>query len=214
MTQSLTKYYALLCLLTLLLALMLTNKGIAGETEQPQQVIQNISEQIQKKLQNPSFTKNFSQVTSFVNNIIDPHVDFDKIAPLVLGKKWKAATPLEQERFKDEFRTLLVRTYSRAFVEYNQWTINFLPVEVANNATKALVKTTVAQSGQQPVDLYYRMFLSRGEWKVSDIMIDGVSLVTNYRSTFNDEIQNKGSLTAVIDNLAKRNAEALTNKPS
>jgi len=214
MIRSLTKYYALLCLLTLLLALMLTNKGIAGETEQPQQVIQNISEQIQKKLQNPSFTKNFSQVTSFVNNIIDPHVDFDKIAPLVLGKNWKAATPLEQERFKDEFRTLLVRTYSRAFVEYNQWTINFLPVEVANNATKAPVKTTVAQSGQQPVDLYYRMFLSRGEWKVYDIMIDGVSLVTNYRSTFNDEIQNKGSLTAVIDNLAKRNAEALTNKPS
>jgi len=189
-------------------------KGFAADLQPPEQVIQSVSEQLQKKLQDKSFTKDFAQVTQFVNGVIDPHTDFDKIAPLVLGKHWKTATAGEQERFKHEFQTLLVRAYSRAFVEYNNWTINYLPLEISSEATKAIVKTKVLQPSQQPIDVNYRMFLNRGEWKVYDIMIDGVSLVTNYRSTFDDEIRNKGSLTAVIDGLVKRNAEALAPKPS
>jgi len=209
-----TKHYAILGLFTLLIGLMPTTKGIAGDVQPPQQVIQSVSEQIKQKLQDKSFTKNFAQVAQFVNSVIDPHTDFDKIAPLVLGKHWKTATPAEQERFKHEFQTLLIRVYSRAFVEYNDWTINFLPLEMSKEATKAIVQTKVLQPGQQPIDVHYRMFLSRGEWKVYDIMIDGVSLVTNYRTTFNDEIQTKGSLSAVIDSLAKRNVEALAAKDS
>jgi phospholipid transport system substrate-binding protein len=209
-----TKHYAIVGLFTLLIGLMPTTKGIAGDVQAPQQIIQSVSEEIKQKLQDKSFSKNFAQVTQFVNSVIDPHTDFDKIAPLVLGKHWKTATPAEQERFKHEFQTLLIRVYSRAFVEYNDWTINFLPLEMSNEATKAIVQTKVLQPGQQPIDVNYRMFLSRGEWKVYDIMIDGVSLVTNYRTTFNDEIQTKGSLSAVIDSLAKRNVEALAAKDS
>jgi phospholipid transport system substrate-binding protein len=212
--QNRTKHYAILALFTLLIGLMPISKGIAADLQLPNQVIQNISEKIQKRLQDKFFTKDFAQVTQFVNDVIDPHTDFDKIAPLVLGKHWKTATTGEQERFKHEFQTLLVRTYSRAFVEYNNWSMRFLPLEMSNEATKAIVKTNVLQPGQQPIDVNYRMFLSRGEWKVYDIMIDGVSLVTNYRSTFSDEIQRKGSLSAVIDGLAKRNAEALAAKNS
>ncbi|MEI7994645.1 MAG: ABC transporter substrate-binding protein [Methylococcaceae bacterium] len=208
------KHYVIVGLFTLLIGLMPTTKGIAGDVQAPQQIIQSVSEEIKQKLQDKSFIKNFAQVTQFVNSVIDPHTDFDKIAPLVLGKHWKAATPAEQERFKHEFQTLLIRVYSRAFVEYNDWTINFLPLEMSNEATKAIVQTKVLQPGQQPIDVNYRMFLSRGEWKVYDIMIDGVSLVTNYRTTFNDEIQTKGSLSAVIDSLAKRNVEALAAKDS
>jgi phospholipid transport system substrate-binding protein len=209
-----TKHYAIMGLFTLLIGLIPTTKGTAGDVQAPQQIIQSVSEEIKQKLQDKSFTKNFAQVTQFVNSVIDPHTDFDKIAPLVLGKHWKTATPAEQERFKHEFQTLLIRVYSRAFVEYNDWTINFLPLEMSNEATKAIVQTKVLQPGQQPIDVNYRMFLSRGEWKVYDIMIDGVSLVTNYRTTFNDEIQTKGSLSAVIDSLAKRNFEALAAKDS
>jgi len=212
--RNLTKHYAILGLFTILLGLMPETKGFAADLQPPEQVIQSVSEQLQKKLQDKSFTKDFAQVTQFVNGVIDPHTDFDKIAPLVLGKHWKTATAGEQERFKHEFQTLLVRAYSRAFVEYNNWTINYLPLEISSEATKAIVKTKVLQPSQQPIDVNYRMFLNRGEWKVYDIMIDGVSLVTNYRSTFDDEIRNKGSLTAVIDGLVKRNAEALAPKPS
>lgn len=187
---------------------------MADNLQPPQQVIQNVSTQLQQKLRDKSFTKNFAQVAQYVHNVIDPHTDFDKIAPLVLGKYWKTATSGEQERFKHEFQTLIVRTYSRAFVEYNDWSIRYMPVEMADEATKVIVKTEVLQPGRQPVDVNYRMFLSKGEWKVYDIMIDGVSLVTNYRSSFSEEIQKKGSLSAVIDALAKRNVEALAAKGS
>lgn len=210
-----TKHYAIFGLFfVVLLGLISASQGMAEDLPPPQQIIQSVSAELQQKLRDKAFTKDFAQVTRFVNGVIDPHTDFDKIAPLVLGKHWKTATPDEQERFKHEFQTLIVRTYSRAFVEYNDWTMRFMPLEMTNEATKVTVKTEVLQPGQQPVDVNYRMFLSKGEWKVYDIMIDGVSLVTNYRSTFNDEIQSKGSLSAVIDNLVKRNAEALAAKGS
>ncbi|MGZ8172298.1 MULTISPECIES: MlaC/ttg2D family ABC transporter substrate-binding protein [Methylobacter] len=215
MMRNRTKQYAIVGLFfALLLGLITTTKVIAEDLQPPQQIIQSVSTQLQQKLKDKSFTRNFAQVTQFVNGVISLHTDFDRIAPLVLGKHWKTATPGEQERFKHEFQTLIVRTYSRAFVEYNDWTMRFMPLEMSNEATKVVVKTEVLQPGLQPVDVNYRMLLTKGEWKVYDIMIDGVSLVTNYRSTFNDEIQTKGSLSAVIDNLVKRNAEALSAKDS
>jgi phospholipid transport system substrate-binding protein len=213
--RNLTKHYAVSGLFfALLLGLMPATKGRAEDLQPPQQIIQNVSTKLQTKLKDKAFTNDFSQVTQYVNSIIYPHTDFDKIAPLVLGKYWKTATTEEQERFKHEFQTLIVRTYSRAFVEYNNWTMRFMPLDMSNEATKVIVKTEVLQPGLQPVDVNYRMLLSQGEWKVYDIVINGVSLVTNYRSTFNDDIQKKGSLSAVIDALAKRNTEALAAKGS
>jgi phospholipid transport system substrate-binding protein len=164
---------------------------------------------LQTKLQDKSFTKDFAKITQYVNQVINPHTDFDRISALVLGKLWKSATLDEKQRFKNEFQTLLVRTYSRAFVEFKEWSVRFLPMEMESGATKVVVKTEVLQPGIQPVGVDYRMFLSHGQWKAYDIMIEGVSLVTNYRTTFTNEVQTKGSLSAVIDNLAKRNAEAL-----
>ena len=81
-----------------------------------------------------------------------------------------------------------------------------------SGASKVIVKTEVLQPGLQPVAVNYRMLLSEGRWKAYDIMIEGVSLVTNYRTTFTNEMQTKGSLNAVIDSLAKRNTEALAAK--
>lgn len=208
------KHYAILGSLAILLALMTVSKVIADDLQQPQEVIKTVSETLQKRLQDKSFTRNFAEVTQFVNGVIFPHTDFDRIAPLVLGKHWKTATAGEKQRFKQEFQTLLVRTYSRAFVEYNNWTMRFMPLEVTKQTNKVIVKTKVLQPGVQPVEVNYRMFLSKGQWKVYDIMIEGVSLVTNYRSSFNTEIQNKGSLSTVIDDLAKRNTEALAAKGS
>jgi phospholipid transport system substrate-binding protein len=82
---------------------------------------------------------------------------------------------------------------------------------MADNADKVVVKTQVLQPGIQPIAVDYRMALHNNQWKAYDIMIEGVSLVTNYRTTFSDEVQAKGSLNAVIESLAKRNAEALKN---
>jgi len=199
-------------LFAVLLSLMPVTKVIATELLPPQQAIHMASAKLQERLQDKSFTKDFTKITQFVNEVIYPHTDFDRISSLVLGKLWKTATNDERERFKHEFQTLLVRTYSRAFVEFNDWSVRFLPLEMEDGATKVIVKTEVLQPGIQPIGVNYRMLLSDGEWKAYDIMIEGVSLVTNYRTTFSNEVQTKGSLNAVIEGLVKRNAEALTEK--
>ncbi|MGZ5043725.1 MAG: MlaC/ttg2D family ABC transporter substrate-binding protein [Methylobacter sp.] len=201
-------------ILAVLLGLMPVTKAIADDLLPPQQAIQMASEKLQQRMQDKSFTKDFAKITQFVNEVIYPHTDFDKISELVLGKIWKTATADERERFKHEFQTLLVRTYSRAFVEFNDWSVRFLPLEMGSDDKKVVVKTEVLQPGIQPIGVNYRMLLSNGEWKAYDIMIEGVSLVTNYRTTFSQEVQAKGSLNAVIEGLVKRNAEALAAKPA
>jgi phospholipid transport system substrate-binding protein len=208
------KHTTLFGLFAILLALMSFATVTAAELAAPQQAIAAASEQLQKKMQDKNFVKDFAQVTQFVNETIYPHTDFDKISSLVLGKLWKTATPDEKEHFKREFQTLLIRTYSRAFVEFKEWSVHYLPLEMEAGATKVMVKTEVLQPGIQPIGVDYRMALSNGEWKAYDIMIEGVSLVTNYRTTFSNEVEIKGSLSAVIDGLAKRNAEALSAKNS
>ena len=197
-----------------LLGLLPVAKVMAADLLPPQQAIEKASSKLQQRLQDKSFTKDFAQIARFVNDVIYPHTDFDRISALVLGQIWKTASPDERQRFKQEFQTLLVRTYSRAFVEFRDWSIRYLPLEMEDGATKAIVKTEVLQPGMQPIAVNYRMLLSQGEWKAYDIMIEGVSLVTNYRTTFSNEVKTKGSLNAVIDGLAKRNAEALAGNAS
>lgn len=184
----------------------------ADNLQAPQQIIAQVSDALQKQLQDNTFRQDFVRATQFVNQVIEPHTDFVKIAPLVLGKHWKTASPSEQEQFTQEFQTLIIRAYTRAFIEYHDWKIEFLPFDTTTTTGKTVVKTRVLQPRIQPVEVFYRMFDNKGQWKVYDIVINGVSLVTNYRSTFNEDIQRKGSLAVVIDDLAKRNAEALKPK--
>ncbi len=208
------KRYTLFGFFSVLIALISVTQVIAADLLPPQQAIETASAKLQQKMQDKSFIKDFAKVNQFVNDAILPSTDFDKISALVLGKLWKTATPEERERFKHEFQTLLVRTYSRAFIEFKDWSIRYLPIELEAGATKVIVKTEVIQPSLQPVAVDYRMLLSDGQWKAYDIMIEGVSLVTNYRTTFTTEVQTKGSLSAVIDGLQKRNSEALLAKNS
>jgi len=181
----------------------------AAVVQTPPQVIEFVSEQLKNKFTDKSFTKNFAQANQFVRNVIDPYADFDSFARLVLGKNWNQATAAEQERFKQEFQTLIIRTYTRAFIEYKDWTIEYKPLNVTPSTAKVVVDTKVLQPGRQPVDVSYRMSNNQGNWKVYDIIIDGVSLIINYRSSLNAEIQKLGSIKALIDKMAERNVQAL-----
>ncbi len=181
----------------------------AADLVEPQQVIEDASTKLKVRMQDPGFTKDFKKITEFVHSVIYPHADFDLISSLVLGKLWKSASPTEKDAFKKEFQTLLIRTYSRAFVEFKEWSIRFLPVSQDGDQRKVLVKTEILQPGLQPIAVNYRMLYNKGEWKVYDIMIEGVSLVTNYRTSFKNEVERTGSLQEVINQLAKRNSEAL-----
>ncbi len=175
----------------------------------PQKVIQHSADELQTTLQKPEFKNDFKKATRFVDGIIEPHVDFDRVSMLTLGKYWKTATPEQRERFKKEFRMLLVRTYTTAFTEYANWKIRYLPLQMKPEDRKVMVRTEILQAGAQPVAVNYRMVFTNNEWKVYDVLIEGISLLQNYRASFTDEVARTGSLDQLISHLAERNATAM-----
>lgn len=174
----------------------------------PQKVIQTTSDQLQQSLQRPEVKNDFKRATQVVETIINPAVDFDRVSVMVLGKYWKAAKPEQRERFKTEFRRLLVRTYTTAFTEYADWKIKYLPLLSESGQDKTLVRTEILQAGAQPVAVNYRMVNAKGAWKVYDILIEGISLLQNYRTSFTTQIAEGGSLDQLINEIAEKNNTA------
>ncbi len=175
----------------------------------PQQLIKETSNKILIELRNIDYKVDFSRAVEIVNKHIEPHVDFDRFAALVLGKYWRNATPQQRERFKKEFKTMLIRTYATAYGEYAEWEIRFKPVHNWKPDTKkVVVRTEFVQPGKEPASVDFRMIRHGDEWKVYDVIIEGVDLVKNYRTTFGEEIAKTGSLDSLIDRLAELNRKA------
>lgn len=198
--------------LSLCFGIFYSSQVLAANAAEPQAAIENASKKLKDRLQDPTFVHDFHKITAFVNEVINPQVDFDLISSLVLGKLWKDATPAEKDGFKKEFQTLLIRTYSRALYELKDWSVRFLPVNSGeSDERKVMVKTEILQPGLQPISINYRMLNTKDGWKVYDFIIEGVSLVTNYRTGFKNDVERSGSLQDVINQLAKKNSEALNN---
>lgn len=174
----------------------------------PQLVIQKTSDQLQVNLQKPEYKGDFTRATQFVSQALESNVDFDKVSSLILGKYWRTATPDQKDKFKKEFRQLLVRTYTTAFTEYANWKIKYLPLDMTDQDKKVMVRTEILQDGAQPVAVNYRMSDEGAGWKVYDVLIEGISLLENYRRSFSDEIARSGSLDDLITHLQDTNAKA------
>ncbi len=126
---------------------------------------------------------------------------------LAMGRNWKQATPDQQKALSQEFRTLLVRTYTTAFTQYQDQTVEYRPVKLAPGETDVVVKSLIKQPSGQPVSVDYRMEKTDTGWKVYDVKIEGISLVENYRNTFNTEVQRNG-IDGLIKSLADKNQNA------
>lgn len=195
--------------LGLFLSLALTTVHASESLLPPQEIIKKTSDKLQDALEDLNYKVDFAKANRLVEAIIEPHVEFNRFAALVLGRHWRDATPEQKERFKEEFKTMLIRTYATAYGEYAEWSIRFLPLRMSPDDKKVMVRTEFLQPGSQPVEVNYRMIRKDGEWKVYDIMIGGVDLIQNYRTTFNDEIAKTGSLDSLIKRLEERNKQAL-----
>ncbi len=137
-----------------------------------------------------------------------PNFNFDKVSRLVLGKNWTKATPEQKTDFQSEFKSLLLRTYATALSKYKNQTIEYAPLRMADGAANASVKTSILQPGGQPIAVNYSLEKQAdATWKVYDIVIEGVSLVTNYRGQFAQEIRQNG-LDSLIRKLADKNKAA------
>ena len=133
-----------------------------------------------------------------------PHFDFARMTRLAVGRNWQQANDAQKEALTKEFRTLLVRTYSNSLSAYRNQTIEVKPSKIAAADKEATVRTAVIQQGGPPIPIDYSMEKTDGGWKVYDVVIDGVSLVTTYRGSFNDQIQ-KGGVDGLVKTLQERN---------
>ena len=174
----------------------------------PQELVKETSQRMIKALQQEKtdLKKNPARVTQLVNEIVLPHFDFQRMSKLALGRYWRRADESQQKEFTDQFRTLLVRTYRSALTEYRDQTITFLPFTDNPDSGDVTVKTEVEQPAGSSIPIDYRLHLADGEWKVYDVIIDGISLVINYRSSFSSEIRQSG-IAGLIDKLRKRNKD-------
>ncbi|MEY3743179.1 MAG: hypothetical protein RLZZ541_234 [Pseudomonadota bacterium] len=148
---------------------------------------------------------NQQKLYAVIEEKILPNFDFDRVCRMVLGKNWKSATPEQQALFQKEFRSLLLRTYSSALSKYKDQVIEYKPMRYEVDEKNVSVKTQILQSGGQPIAVDYSLVKGTAGWKVYDIVIESVSLVTNYRSQFSNEIRQNG-----LDSLNKKLADKNT----
>lgn len=153
---------------------------------------------------------NHAKIFALAEEKVLPNFNFVRVSRLVLGKNWTRATPEQRTNFQKEFRTLLLRTYATALSKYQDQTIEFLPLRMVDDAKTASVKTKIIQSGGQPIAVDYSLAREEDAWKVYDIVIEGVSLVTNYRGQFSQEVRKNG-LDSLIVKLTNKNASAMTH---
>ncbi len=145
---------------------------------------------------------NQQKIFALAEEKILPNFDFDRVCRMVLGKNWKSASPEQQAAFQKEFRSLLLRTYATALGKYKNQVIEYKPLRAEPGAKNVSVKTQILQPGGQPIAVDYSLVKDDNGWKVYDIVIESVSLVTNYRSQFSNEIRTNG-----LDSLNKKLAE-------
>ena len=149
-------------------------------------------------------------VYDLVHEYILPHLDEVTIAKLALGKNWREASREQKIEFINEFRNLLIRTYGKSLSEFSDQEIHYFPVRMKEGEDKVVVKSEVLQPGGPSIPVSYRMRIKDDAWKVYDLSIDGVSLVTSYRGTFDQEVR-KGGIEGLLKYLKDKNTSKATS---
>jgi phospholipid transport system substrate-binding protein len=183
--------------------------GVAMAGMTPDQLVKKTADDVIEVIKNDKDIQagNQQKIFALAEEKILPNFDFEKVSRLVLGKNWTNATPEQKTAFQAEFKTLLLRTYATALSKYKNQTIEYKPFRMEAGADSATVKTAIQQSGGDPIGVDYSLGKKGDDWKVFDIVIEGVSLVTNYRSQFAQEIRQNG-LDSLTKKLADKNKAA------
>ena len=192
-----------------------------SDTHAAQSLIMSTADQMLSALEteNKTLADNPQYVHDLVEKHLLPHIDFEYMSRLVLGKNWSRATADQRKRFVHEFRQFLVRFYTAALIEYTKGHVipkdvmQFLPLNTKPGDKKVTVRSEISQpDSTQAIPVNYQLYMSGNQWKVYDVSVDGISLVINYRENFKREIR-KAKLEGLIAKLAQRNKElGLMNK--
>ncbi|WP_426192310.1 MlaC/ttg2D family ABC transporter substrate-binding protein [Massilia sp. DWR3-1-1] len=184
-----------------------------ASTEAPDVLVKRISNDVinTAKTDKDIQAGNINKVTALVDAKILPYVDFQRMTALAAGRYWRDATPEQKTALSNEFRQLLIHTYSGALSQIKNETVEFKPLRADPADTEVEVKSVVNVQRGEPIQLNYRLSKSPSGWKIFDINVLGAWLVETYRGTFSSEIS-KGGIDGLIKKLADRNKE-LANKP-
>jgi phospholipid transport system substrate-binding protein len=183
--------------------------GLAWAAEPPQDVVRGTADQVLAEVtaNKDLLNRDPSGIYRLVEATVVPRFDFAAMSQLALGRYWRTATPEQRLELTDEFKELLVRTYAVALLGYSGQQIEYLPVRLQANDTDVMIPTRIDPgTGAPPVPINYRMRLVDDHWLVYDVVIDGISLVTNYRSTFASTVRSRG-IDGLIRQLAERNQQ-------
>lgn len=166
----------------------------AVPTDKPDALVKALTEDVLEVLRKDDQLRNgdVSRAVERIEKIVLPHFDLRRMTMLAVGRDWRNATEEQRERLVKGFYEMLVRTYSNALTEYRNQTVDFRPLRMNPDDRTVRVQTEVRQPGGQPVPVDYMMEKNGSEWKVFDVVVAGVSLVTNYRGTFAQEIRSNG----------------------
>lgn len=190
-----------------LIALLMASFGSLSSAadEGPDALIKRISSEVMESIKADKAVQqgDVSKVSALVDAKIMPNVNFTRMTASAVGRNWRQATPEQQKRLQDEFKALLVRTYSGALTQVKDQSISVKPLRAAAADTEVIVRTEVLGRGD-PVQLDYRMEKAGAAWKIYDLNVLGVWMVETYRTQFAQEINAKG-VDGLIAALAERN---------
>ncbi|MBS1143644.1 MAG: transporter substrate-binding protein [Proteobacteria bacterium] len=187
--------------------------GAAFAQEAPDVLVQRVTDDVLEIIRKDKDIQNGDthKVIELVDKKVLPHFNFPHMTALALGKDWRKASPQQQQQLTAEFKTLLVRTYANALTGYKNQKVVYKPSKMAPTDTDVLVRTEVLQPGSKPVQLDYSLEKQDSGWKVYDVVVAGISLVTNYRDQFSQEVRN-GGIDGLIATIAAKNKSTETNQ--
>jgi phospholipid transport system substrate-binding protein len=179
-----------------------------AQVAEPEELVRDATDQVLEILRDNTerIKSDPAYVYGVVGDVVLPHFDFEEMTRLALGRHWRDANASQQAALVEQFKTLLVRTYSKALQQYSDQTVQFLPTRGDPASGDVTVRTEIEQQGGFPIPVSYSLYRVGDDWKVYDVVIDGVSLVTNYRSSFSQKIRQDG-IKGLIDQLRARNRD-------
>ncbi|HET7794579.1 MAG TPA: ABC transporter substrate-binding protein [Rhizobacter sp.] len=193
-------------------ALSLAAFGVAHAQQAPDALVKQVSNEVldAAKADKSIQAGDVNKVMTLVEAKVMPHVNFQRMTSSAVGRYWRQATPEQQKRLQEEFKTLLVRTYSGALAQVKDQTVQLKPLRAGANDPEVVVKTEIRGKGD-PIQLDYRLEKAGETWKIYDVNVMGIWLVENYRNTFAQEIS-AGGIDGLITKLAERNKGAAPAK--
>jgi phospholipid transport system substrate-binding protein len=195
-----------LALLALAAAQLVFVEAAAAQELKPDELVKQVTEDVLAAVKSDKqlAAGDKQKALQLAEEKVLPHIDFQEATRLAVGKSWNQATPEQKKKLVDEFRRMLVRTYSSAISAYEGQTVKVQPLRMKPDDTDVTVRNQYIRAGGKPVQLDYQMRKTSQGWKIYDIVVEGVSLVLTYRSEFDAVVKEQG-IDGLIKRLANKN---------